>query len=144
MAEDTFTLPISFLESQKDNEFAKELLKLYNIYNRKEDTNKKYRKCSKCGIADGHNKATCSFIVKKKEKKDKKEKKKEKNDDIISDDEEEISDLIINNVKYLLYKNKSVTNYNYETVGSWDGNKIEWVDKKYIEDHKNHDDYSVD
>ena len=124
MDEPTLNIPISFLESQTDNEFAKELLSLWNIYKRKDtDTNtKKFRKCSKCGIADGHNKTTCKFIPPKKVKKKKPVK------DIISDNEVDIKDIFIDKVKYILYGDGSVTNYNYVTVGTWDGKKIDWKD----------------
>ena len=138
MDEATLNIPISFLESQTDNVLAKDLLKLWNIHKRQETTKKKFRKCSKCGIADGHNKTTCTFIPPKKVKKKKPPK------DIISDCEVEIKDILIDKVKYILYGDGSVTNYNYVTVGTWGGKKIDWKFNKYEEEHKRYDDYSPD
>ena len=140
MSEETLNIPISFLESQKDNVLAKDLLNLWNIYKRKETntTTKKFRKCSKCGIADGHNKTTCKFIPPKKVKKKKQAK------EIISDCEVDIKDIFIDKVKYILYADNSVTNYNYVTVGTWDGKKIDWKSNTYELEHKQYDDYSAD
>jgi len=139
MDEATLNIPISFLESQTDNVLAKDLLKLWNLHKRQDNVSTKtFRKCSKCGIADGHNKTTCKFIPPKKVKKKKPSK------EIISDCEVDIKDIFIDKVKYILYADNSVTNYNYVTVGSWDGKQIDWKSNTYELEHKQYDDYSVD
>jgi len=148
MSEPTLNIPISFLESQTDNVLAKDLLNLWNIHKRQDNvltkstkttkSTKIFRKCSKCGIADGHNKTTCKFIPPKKVKKKKQAK------EIISDCEVDIKDIFIDKVKYILYADNSVTNYNYVTVGTWDGKKIDWKSNTYELEHKQYDDYSAD
>ena len=139
MTEDSLILPISFLKSQKDNNTAIELLKLWNIYKRNDcdATLIRFRKCSKCGIADGHNKATCTFIANKKTKK---KVKKE----VISDEDIEVIDIFYNCVKYSCYKpDNTVVNNDYVTVGKWNGGVIEWLSNEYEKEHKNQESYSV-
>ena len=71
-------------------------------------------------------------------------KKKKQVKDIISDCEVDIKDIFIDKVKYILYADNSVTNYNYVTVGTWDGKKIDWKSNTYELEHKQYDDYSAD